>query len=299
MVEKLLNIVILFAFTGLGLGYRVALGKRHRFFAEAEKAFNKLLYYVLLPLVFLDTFAKRGLLAADLSIMATAFIYIAVSITVLMKIPIRGGEGLRKGVVITSVFQNNVFLGFPVLMLLYNNIDAAATYSLVVFIIHIAAAGLLAASRENIASSIARIPIIYGFAAGTAIHYTAGDAYTAIAPYMAITHPMLSYGALFILGYTLPLTLSHVRAHMDATLITAAWRFVASPIIHYVLLALLEMPPLYKKEIMILSIMPPAVMNTVIARIYGWEPEYVASSTLLLTIASLAIIAVIMAVGIL
>ncbi|MCD6301259.1 MAG: transporter, partial [Staphylothermus sp.] len=64
----------------------------------------------------------------------------------------------------------------------------------------------------------------------------------------------------------------------------------------YVLLLIVPMPLLYYKEIMFLSFLPPAVTNTVIARIYNWKPEIIASITLLLTLRTLVIVPFIMLV---
>ena len=68
---------------------------------------------------------------------------------------------------------------------------------------------------------------------------------------------------------------------------------MVNPLIHYLVLLLLPVPPLYWKELMIISIMPPAVMNTVIARIYKWYPELVASITFVLTLVSLVLVSII------
>ncbi len=284
-----LTIGLLMGFIGLGLLIKIVLGKI-KLIDKAIHLFSKFLYFILLPLVFFDTFAKRGLVVADASIFTIAIIYVFVSVLALMKIPINSDHRIRNAMIITSIFQNNVFLGFPVLLILFNDIGAAATYSLVIFILHISTAGLLAASEENILISVAKIPIIYGFLGGTAVHYLLPSIYPVLEPLLEPTHQLLSYGAVFVLGYTLPLTLRHVFIHKKCFAIITLWRFLVSPVMHYLMIILLPMPTLYKMEIMVLSFMPPAVMNTVIARIYGWEPEFVASSTLVLTLISLGVI---------
>lgn len=288
-MDPLLTVLLLFGFLGAGTFFRVMLGKIN-LFNTLMNYLSKFIYYILLPVVFIDTFAKRGVELADINIVLIAIVYVAISIGILMKIPISDDSGLRKAITITSIFQNNVFLGFPVLLMLLNDISAAAMYSLIIFILHISVAGLLAAGRGNIVVSVLKIPIIYGFLIGTFIHYTMSQYYETIAPYMSYTHSLLSYSAVYILGYTLPLTFIHVKQNMSALYLIGVWRFIISPLIHFVLLSFLTLPSLYWKEIMILSIMPPAVMNTVIARIYNWKPELVASITLILTLISMIII---------
>jgi predicted permease len=291
-MEPHITIAILFGFIGLGVLSRIFL--RHiKLFDKLVHYLGWLIYYIILPLVFIDIFALRGLELADLNITLTAMIYIAISVLTLLKIPCDSDKRLRNAVVITSIFQNNVFLGFPVLLLLFNNISAAAMYSLVVFILHILVAGLLSVSHENLLVSIGKIPIIYGFSIGVLVHYTVYNEYLPIAPYMNPLHSVLSYGAVYILGYTLPLTLGYVKTSVKASYIITIWRFLVSPIIHFALLTVFVLSELYWKEVMILSIMPPAVMNTVIARIYGWRPEFIASITFLLTLISMIMIAII------
>lgn len=287
-----LVIGLLMFFMGLGLIVKIVLGKI-KLIDKTVQLFGKFLYFIVLPIVFFDTFANRGLVVADASILTIAIVYVVTSILALSKIFFGGDHKIRKAVIITSIFQNNVFLGFPVLLILFNDIDAAAMYSLVIFILHITTAGLLATSGGNILVSVAKIPIIYGFLGGTIVHYLAPSIYSYLKPFLEPTHPLLSYGAVFILGYTLPLTFKHVFIYKRCFMIITLWRFLVSPVIHYLMLLFLPMPLLYRMEIMVLSFMPPAVMNTVIARIYKWEPEFVASATLVLTLISLGIILIV------
>jgi len=295
-VDPLITIAGLFLFIGLGVFTKYLLGK-YKLIDHSVQFFSKIIYYIILPLVFIDTFARRGLELADLSILIVSVTYVVISIVVLLFIPFKKNGALRKAVLLMSIFQNNVFLGFPVLLLLYNDISAAAMYSLIIFVLHISVAGLLAGGRENILYSVAKIPVLYGFILGTLIHYTIYRQYLSIAFILSPFHTILSYGAVYVLGYTLPLTLGHVREYMEVLYITSIWRLGVSPLIHYILLLLVPIPLLYYKEIMVLSFLPPAVMNTVIARIYGWKPEVVASITMILTLITLGIIPVIMFIG--
>ncbi len=295
-MNPLITIIGLFLFIGLGVFTKYLFGK-YKLVDQSIQFFSKIIYYIILPLVFIDTFAKRGLGLADISILIVSVTYVVTSIVVLSLIPLKKNGSLKKAVLLMSIFQNNVFLGFPVLLLLYNDISAAAMYSLIIFVLHISVAGLLAGGRESILYSVAKIPVLYGFISGTLIHYTIYKQYLSIAYILSPFHTILSYGAVYVLGYTLPLTLGHVKEYMEALYITSIWRLGASPLIHYILLLLVPMPLLYYKEIMVLSFLPPAVMNTVIARIYGWKPEVVASITMILTLITLGIIPVIMLIG--
>ncbi|NPA99371.1 MAG: transporter [Crenarchaeota archaeon] len=296
-MQPVLTMILLFGFMGLGMLVRHTIGK-YRLIDKAVHLFNMFIYYILLPAVYFDIFARRGIIVADLSIALVCLIYIFISFAVLFKIPtLKGEPEVRYGSIIISTFQNNVFLGFPVLLLLYGNIDAAATYSLITFIFNVLVPGLIGRKGENLLVKILKLPIIYGFAGGVLIHYGVPWIYPYLAPLLAPTHNMLSFGAIFILGYTIPLTMKYIFVYKPQFLTVAFWRFIASPIIHYSLLHVFPMPPLYQAEIMVLSIMPPAVFNTVIARIYGWKPEFTASATFVLTMVSMAIVVGLLLLG--
>ena len=291
MLDAYTPIVIVLGFIGLGILSKVFLGKYQHFSIFIEYL-SKFIYYVLLTAVFLDTFAYRGLKLADMSIVIIALIYTVTSIVVLVNLRILSDVVSRKAVAITSTFQNAVFLGFPILMIMYGDVGVAAMYSLIILTLQTLISGLLATIKKDILKSILKIPIIYGFTIGIAIHYLFNEIYRWISPILAPTHLMLSYGAVYVLGATIPLSIKPIIMHKIETLVIGLWRFLSSPIIHYILAVLLELPLMYKAQIMVLSIMPPAVLNTVVARIYNWKPEMVASTTMLYTFIGLLVVVV-------
>ncbi len=283
-------IIYLFAFIFAGLALQLVLGK-HKWFHNGVNLLSKFVYYVLVPVVFFDIFMARGLAIADAGVLLTVTIYVVVSVAGLM-IGLRGlDDKRRKAVTITSTFQNAVFLGFPVVMIMFGDLTPAAMYSLVMFIYHLVTAGMLSTGKTNIARSVAGIPIIYGFSLGTLLHYTVDPSIVEpLHQLLAPTHPMLSYTAVFVLGASIPLNLSVITSSVREVVLIGLWRFIIGPLIHYLVMLLIDLPPLYEGEIMVLSFMPPAVMNTVLARIYGWEPEMVAGATMIHTFIGLIII---------
>ncbi len=291
VLADFLPIIYLFGFMGLGFLAQIIFRGRN-WFGVVVNGLSKFVYYVLVPIVFYDIFMVRGLDIADLGILGTSTIYVVVSVSALMVL-LRGRRtSLRNGMIITSTFQNAVFLGFPVVMLLFGDLTPAAMYSLTLFIYHLIVAGLLASGKSRLVRSLLNLPILYGFLAGSAAHYTLNSSIIgSIHPLLEPSHPLLSYTAVFVLGATIPFELGIVHKHKLELLLVGSWRFVASPIIHYAALQLFGLPPLYDTEILVLSLMPPAVMNTVLARIYGWEPELVAGATMIYTVLSLFVIA--------
>ncbi len=290
MIEDFLPIIYLFVFIGLGLLSKIIFGEK-KIFMGFIGYLSHFVYYILVPIVFFDVFSVRGLMIADLGIFGVSTTYVLVSIFALSIITRRFEEKVGKALIITSTFQNAVFLGFPVMILLYNDLSAAATYSLLLFIYHIVTAGLLSTGRGNIVGSIIRIPILYGFLSGTLIHYVVPSGIVdGLHVILSPSHPLLSYSAVYVLGSTIPLTTSIIRNSLSEILLIGIWRFIVSPIIHFILLMFLQLPQLYEAEIMVLSVMPPAVMNTVLARIYGWRPELVAGATMVHTFIGLIIV---------
>ncbi len=290
LISDFLPIIYLFSFIGFGfLAQYVFRG--YSWFSRGVGFLSKFVYYVLVPVVFFDVFMVRGLGIADVGVLATTTLYVLVSVAVLLYL-LRGRDSsIRYGVVITSTFQNAVFLGFPVIMLIYGDLTPAAMYSLTLFIYHLLVAGLLASGRSSITRSLLNLPILYGFLLGSIAHYTLpSSTISSLHFVLEPSHPLLSYTAVFVLGATIPFNIGLIHGYRWEVLLIGAWRFIASPIIHYAILLLLELPPLYEAEIMVLSVMPPAVMNTVLARIYGWKPELVAGATLVHTLISLFII---------
>ena len=298
LVEDYIPIIALFGFIGLGVLSKILLDK-YNCFNKFIEYLSKVVYYILLSAVFLDTFASRGLELADANVAITTLIYVVISIAILVNLRFLRDPISRRAVAITSTFQNSVFLGFPVLMIVYGDIGAAAMYGLMMFILQILISGLLAVAKQNLLKAILKIPVIYGFSIGVTMHYLFSDIYQWMAPILAPTHLMLSYGAVYVLGATIPLSIKPIAIHKIEALIIGLWRFLISPIIHYILITILELPPLYEAQIMVLSIMPPAVMNTVIARIYNWKPEMVASTTMLHTFIGLLIIGTLLILNIL
>ncbi len=290
MIEDFLPIIYLFMFIGLGLLGKIVFRGRD-IYNRFVKYLSSFLYYVLIPVVFFNVFMKRGLEVADTGIFIIATIYVVVSVSSLLIFTRRMKRETRNALVITSTFQNAIFLGFPVILILYGNLQVAAMYSLVLFIYHIVVAGLLATGSSKIAKQVLRIPLLYGFTAGIIAHIVMDEELiTSLSRILDPAGPLLSYSATFVLGATIPLKLNPVLQRRFEVVLIGIWRFLVSPAIHYAVLIITGLSWSIGEQILILSVMPPAVMNTVLARIYDWDPELVAGATMIHTFISLGLI---------
>lgn len=290
-------LVMLFGLMGLGMLLKYVSNKWFKWIENTIDWFTKILYYGLLPLLFFNIFYTRGLNIADINISVIVSLYVIISISLLWPASHKLALGLRRSLVTSSIFSNAIFLGFPILYFLYNDITYASLYSLVLLSYNIAIGGLLGAER-NIAKNIAKIPLIYGFTAGVLAHYYASWMGEFIVAY--IDEPvskLTTYGSIIIVGFSIPLTMHFIRKYWKLILLQGLFRYTVSPLIHHILLLALPIPVKGYYQLMVESIMPPGLINTVLARIHGWDHEYAASATLVLTLTTPPIVIVLRIMG--
>ena len=291
-------IVMLFGLMGLGMLLKYVSNKWFKWIEDLVDGFTKILYYGLLPLLFFNIFYSRGLDIADLKISIIVSLYVFLSIGLLWSTSRKLDPGLRKSLVTSSIFSNAIFLGFPILYFLYNDITYASLYSLVLLSYNIAIGGLLGAEK-NIVKSIAKIPLIYGFTAGVLAHYYVpwiGD--PLVAHIAEPVSKLTTYGSIIIVGFSIPLTTHVIRKYWKLILLQGFFRYTISPLIHYVLLLAFPIPVQGYYQLMVESMMPPGLINTVLARIHGWDHEYAASVTLVLTLTTPPTIMLLRSIGI-
>lgn len=286
---------------GTGWAIKVVAGRLKTEWVEKTiNVFVRLLYSLFFPIMFFNIFAERGLNLADASITILVLFYVALSLGILHTIT-RGLEPrVRNAVITTCIFPNVVFLGFPVLMALYGDITYASLYSLVMLVLNISVGGLLGVRRRGIIKAIIHLPILYGFIVGVIAHYTVE--YMVIESMLAYTKGPVSiistYGAAIVMGYSIPTTTMAVRRQLGLIGLQALYRFMVSPTLHILLSMLFILPLEACKQVLVESMMPPALTNTILARVHGWDHEYTAASTLTTTLTSLGIIPLLAAIGV-
>ncbi len=290
-------VTVLFGLMGLGILLKYIAVKHFSILNYFIEFFTKILYYGLLPLLFFNIFYRRGLDIADANIFIIVSAYVLSSLGILWYMFRNLEEGVRKSLVTSSIFSNAIFLGFPILYFLYNDVTYASLYSLVLLSYNIAVGGLLGAEK-SIWKNIIKIPLIYGFLAGMLAHYY----YPSIGEILvtntsSIVSSLTTYGSIIIVGFSMPLTTHVIRRYWKLIFFQAIYRYTISPLIHYILLLVFPIPVQGFYQLLVEAIMPPGLINTVLARIHRWDYEYAASATLVLTLTTPPIIVSLRAIG--
>jgi len=251
------------------------------------KVLTNAVYYALIPLSFFATFLKRGLLSVD-AVIAAYFVAFMLSAYAASTRLFSGVE--RYSILLLSAFPNSVFLGFPVCQVLFGNVKIAALFGTVTVALNVIVPDLIKAGRPSLglAKSLATSTALLGFAAGTLAHYALEPSVAAgVHEYLAWSTPALSYTATFVMGMRIPVKPSGFRRHARLVGFVALARFAAAPLASLAF----SLPAGFSREdalqLLVVSMMPPAVMNTLVAQKHNWNPELVALATAVLTVAFL------------
>ena len=252
-----------------------------------ERILKKLvdfIYYLLIPLAFIKTYTERGVMVNDLWLMASFIIFLVISMASLRLIVRHGSKDYYNALLITSIFPNAVFLGFPVSLALFGSIHVASIYGLATLVLNVVAPDIIALGKASLIRLI-EMPALLGFIIGLIGHYLFPPGLAGIiintlwwAPYA------LSYTATMILGARLPLRVDVLRGNIKFIALTSIYRFMIAPLVTYIVLFIPGVDWSIVTQAIVVSMMPPAVLNTLIASKYGWMPELVASTTFILTL---------------
>ena len=144
------------------------------------------------------------------------------------------------------------------------------------------------------------MPILYGFITGLLVHYTIPLQITYIVSYVNKPISIIStYGAAVVTGYSLPVSLSYIRIYKKLIILQVIYRLIFSPLIHLLIgLAILQMPYIAFKQVLIESMMPPALSNVILSRVYNWNTEFASISTLISTFIALIVVPLLSLAGI-
>lgn len=278
--------------------------KSRGFYNESDiKTLTKTLYWVILPpLLFRTTFMSGSevLVQLDLLIGLTLAYVITIAIAAAGAVMYHKGNRKRIAVsVFSSIRANNIYLGFPVIMLAMGEtgLKDASIYiavSTVTFQILSIMSGEMALYGKPDVSGIGEMlkrllinPLIISCVLGIGLSLTGLDSLP-----MVIDETMKLMGgaatavALLALGGTLDLT----RINSIFEMIKRTWqdcliKLVIHPLILWALLAALSLPEALLKTTVMLSSMPSAVNCFIMSKEMNMDSEYaadlVASTTVL------------------
>ncbi|MGP0564522.1 MULTISPECIES: AEC family transporter [unclassified Nitrospina] len=201
---------------------------------------------------------------------------------------LRRRKEIGRGVYLPIMFMNSVNLPFPIMQAAYG--DAAIPLGLMFFLasfIAVFTVGLFLVSAEGGALQFLKEPVVYLVALGLAV-----NAFQVPLPHFVREPVRILAGAnipmvLLILG----MHLAQVRVtQLKLTWMVVGFRFTFGLLAGLLCTAILPLDDLAHKIVLLESIMPCAVINILLSGKYNANPDLVASSILVSTLLSLAII---------
>ena len=133
-----------------------------------------LVYWVLTPLTFIKSFSGSGITSVLLFpfVALTANLLVTGAMIWRMKFE---DDQTKHIVLIHSVNQNNLFIGYPVLYSAFGNATMALYFGLVAFVYTILVPDILGSGKPSL-KTIAVNPVTIGFALGNLMHYADASA---------------------------------------------------------------------------------------------------------------------------
>lgn len=255
---------------------------RSKLFDSFATMLTNIVYYSLVPLAFTYTFSTRRLAESDVLIVASFTVYIVVAGFSFKHISRDWKEDLRNATLLTVLFPNAVFLGFPVSFALFGDVKVASILGLATLTFNVLIPDFIALKRVSLVK-ILKLPALAGFLIGVVINQL-GWPVTYVSSILWWTPKTLSYLATFVLG--LRLQLGGIASDMvkKPLLVTILYRFIIAPVVAVFFALLVGLPQAESIQLAVVSGMPPAVLNTLMASKYGWRPDLVAYITFILTI---------------
>ncbi|MEM1732362.1 MAG: AEC family transporter [Desulfurococcaceae archaeon] len=284
----MMEIVILILLIGIGfvVQYILKAINKTQLLELVVKHLVNVTYYVLIPLSFVKTYGEKGVTMDDLGVLITFVIYLILLFsmnTLIQRIMAINDKALSNAILITGAFPNSIFLGFPVSMLFFNDIKIASTLGLVTLLLNIIIPDMMAIGKTSLIK-IFTLPALIGFMIGIVIHYGFGDIVDVISTTMYWVPLTTSYLATSVLGMRLSIKSTTFKKFFKSMLVVSVYRFILAPLIAMTISMSMGMNWTSTLQLVLIMSMPPAVMNTIIAQKYRWNPEMVATITFILTI---------------
>jgi predicted permease len=281
--------ILYLAAAGLGL----ALSRASKL-ARYVGAVNFLNVWIALPGIFFVVYLTRGILAEDVGIVVFSSVF-TLAMLGLLTVTTRGMAGeIRGSVVLEGAFVNAINLPFPLLQFLMGTYSYAATFATTTSVIQIFAARILQGrlgtqSGRGPAASFARAAPLIAFGAGVVFHYLVWPSATP----RNVVEPAGSIESVFIavifvqFGLTLGQSVSAPSPQYGMAsrpfLTTALFRVLVGPLLAMVLAIPLGEGSSVYLQMVFEAAMPPAIINTVLAGIYGFDTDSTARLTTILT----------------
>jgi hypothetical protein len=289
--------ILILAVLGIsGYMVRIMLG------SKIGRKSSEYLYKFLLPVMIFNIFMNRGVGKEDIGVAFVAITYLLLTTILLYFITRKLSYEERGAVILSGVFMNSGFLAFPILTVLYGDIKPAIIYSSINLTIQLITASVIGRGdlRTTLYNVIKTYQIYFIFL-GIGANLTAikQQLPTSLLLVLNIITSLTIYGSMFVVGASLPSPQEFKSMINKSVILVILTRLAISPAINLLLAFLLIDDPFIIKSIILISLMPPAVINTVLAHIHGFNSEEVAYVTFILTPISLAAVTILKIIGIL
>ncbi|MEM2874601.1 MAG: AEC family transporter [Candidatus Hadarchaeales archaeon] len=252
--------------------------------------------YVTYPLLMFTEMVRMNLellSLANVVMVSVAYMILCFLISTLTS---RGLERRGRGTVIfNSTFFNSMFLPFPIIYAFYGDLSIALVFSLPFMITHNTLGIYLAARYGGRGAKSAMIesltfPPIVAFVLGILCRpLLSGAMSSPIFTALNSTGTLTVYLSLILAGLMIPVSAETIRLRKRVPLLITINRLVISPVTCVLLILLLGLDGLFKNTLIVMSIMPTAFTNVIIASKFGLDVEGTVQSLLLPTIISLSL----------
>jgi predicted permease len=208
-------------------------------------------------------------------------------------------SGRERGtVVFNSTFFNSMFLPFPLIYAFYGDLSVALLFSLPIAIVHNTLGIFLASywghgrvGRRALVGAVTFPPLVAFFAGALARPALYGLVSTPLFGLLSDIGLLTVYLSLIFVGLAVPLSRDSLLLFRNrvAGLITLN-RFLASPLLALLLTAFLNPAEAVRNTVIVMSFMPPAFTNLVIASRFGLDVRATSQSLFLPTFVSVGIV---------
>lgn len=257
-----------------------------RFYEPLVNLLTDLVYWVLVPLTFFKTFGERGLNASDLWILASFLFFMCLVFVFVYKLRDYSEYGVREAIFLTSAFPNSVFLGFPVSMAFFGTLEMASIFGFFTVTLNVVVPDFMHSEKPAL-SKLIKHPVTIGFLSGLTLHYVLTEYVNLVSSSLFWAGPLMSYLSALILGLRLPVKLGVLKKYLREAVLVGLFRFVLSPLVSLLFVLIFRISWFRGLQLVLVSSMPPALINIIMSQRHGWRPELVSAVTAILTLLNL------------
>ncbi|MEM2278586.1 MAG: AEC family transporter [Zestosphaera sp.] len=256
------------------------------FYEPLVSFLTNLVYWFLIPLTFFKTFGERGLNISDLWVLASFLFFTCLVFVFVYKLRDYSEYGVREAIFLTSVFPNSVFLGFPVSMAFFGTLEIASIFGFFTVTLNVVIPDFMSSERPAL-SKLIKHPATIGFLSGLALHYVFTEYVALVSNTLFWVSSLMSYLSALILGLRLPVRLHVFKKYLKEALVVGLFRFVLSPLVSLLFILVFGVSWFRGLQLILVSSMPPALINIIMSQKHGWKPELVSAVTAVLTLFNL------------